>query len=130
MMMMRRPYPHNQVNYNHPNQFDYSYANHPNQQPYYANMSANQFPSFQTPFEYYEKPRQPTGWPNELQQYQDFYPSFQPPNQSPSIFAQFKDQNGQVDINKTLSTVGQFANTVQQVTPVIKQISDLIKSFR
>lgn len=46
------------------------------------------------------------------------------------IIQQFLDDNGQVDIQKMLKTIGQFADTVQQVSPVVKQINDLIKSFR
>lgn len=128
-MMNRGPYPYSQASYYDPNQFNQPYMSEPNHYQDYPNMPLNHFTPTQTPFEHFEKPRQPTAWPNEMQQSPDFYPPSQPFNQ-PNLLAQFKDQNGQVDISKTLSTVGQFANTVQQVTPVIKQISDLIKSFR
>lgn len=43
---------------------------------------------------------------------------------------QFLDENGQVDIQKMLTTIGQFADTVQQVSPVIKQLNDLVRNFR
>jgi len=46
------------------------------------------------------------------------------------VMQQFLDENGQVDIQKMLQTVGQFADTVQQVSPVIKQLNDLVRSFR
>src|SRR5690625_5085161 len=46
------------------------------------------------------------------------------------VMQQFLTTDGQVDIQKMLQTIGQFANTVQQVSPVIKQINDIIKSFR
>lgn len=46
------------------------------------------------------------------------------------VMQQFLDENGQVDIQKMLKTVGQFADTVQQVSPVIKQLNDLVRSFR
>lgn len=49
---------------------------------------------------------------------------------SSRVIQQFLDENGQVDIQKMLSTVGQFADTVQQVSPVIKQLNDLVRSFR
>lgn len=58
------------------------------------------------------------------------------PNQSPEdnsttrLMQQFLDQNGQVDVQKMLQTVGQFADTVQQVSPVIRQLNDLIRAFR
>lgn len=47
-----------------------------------------------------------------------------------NMLQQFLTEDGQVDIQKMLQTIGQFADTVQQVSPVIKQINDLIKSFR
>lgn len=46
------------------------------------------------------------------------------------IMQQFLTEDGHVDIQKMLKTIGQFADTVQQVSPVIKQINDLIRSFR
>lgn len=67
--------------------------------------------------------------------------SFQRNNQSNStlnaeateahrLIQQFLTEDGQVDVQKMLQTIGQFADTVQQVSPVIKQINDLVKSFR
>lgn len=47
-----------------------------------------------------------------------------------NMFSQFLDEKGQVDIQKTLQTVGQFADTVQQVSPVIKQLNELVQSMR
>lgn len=52
------------------------------------------------------------------------------PNVEQHIMQQFLNENGQVDIQKMLQTIGQFADTVQQVSPVIKQINDIIRSFR
>lgn len=46
------------------------------------------------------------------------------------VLQQFMNDNGQVDIQKMLQTVGQFADTVQQVSPVIKQLNELVRSFR
>jgi len=46
------------------------------------------------------------------------------------VLQQFVDENGQMDINKMLRTVGQLADTVQQVTPVIRELNDVIKTFR
>ena len=55
---------------------------------------------------------------------------FQDPAVLKNMFNQFLDDKGQVDIQKTLQTVGQFADTVQQVSPVIKQLNDLVHSLR
>lgn len=46
------------------------------------------------------------------------------------VMQHFMDENGQIDIPKMLKTVGQFADTIQQVSPVIKQLNDLVRSFR
>lgn len=76
-----------------------------------------------TPFEYYSKPIQPPIWPHYGQQNI-------PSEPSPSLLAQYQDENGQMNVEKVLSTVGQFANTVQQISPVIQQVSSIIKTFR
>jgi len=47
-----------------------------------------------------------------------------------SMLQQFQDADGHIDFNKMLSTVGQLANTVQQVTPVIKQLGSFMNQFR
>lgn len=54
----------------------------------------------------------------------------QDPSINNPVLQQFVDENGQMDINKMLKTVGQLADTVQQVTPVIRQLNDVIKNFR
>lgn len=87
----------------------------------------------QTPFEYYAKPNQPADWPYMAQQQSNYYPYQQPnrqPNQAPNLLTQFQTSEGQVDLQKMLSTVGQLANTVQQVSPVIKEIGAMISVFR
>ena len=50
--------------------------------------------------------------------------------QEQRMLQQFLNEDGQVDIQKMLQTIGQFADTVQQVSPVVKQINDIIRSFR
>lgn len=129
--MNRRPYPYEHYdlpNANHPNFADYNNPPQLNVQPPYPNISSFQPPHGQSPFAYFQKPRQPPNWPYAQPPQENFQ---QPPMPNrPNVFAQFQDENGQMDIHKTLATVGQFANTVQQVTPMVKQISDLIKSFR
>src|SRR5699024_11432066 len=65
-------------------------------------------------------------YPHQQQQY---YPPPNKPNhtqQVNNLKAYFQDSNGQVDFDKMFSTVGQLANTVQQVSPVIKQVGSLI----
>ncbi|WP_067730270.1 YppG family protein [Oceanobacillus damuensis] len=127
------------VNYNH----------HP--YPYYTthqNQSWNIPEIAQTPYEIFAKPELPEQWPNE--------PKINPtsmadngnglgtsgnfgaagpagglagnPSGGPASY--FYNNNGQIDFDKVLSTVGQLASTYHQVTPIVKQFSSLIKNFR
>lgn len=45
----------------------------------------------------------------------------QPPMNS--LISYFHDNEGKLDLNKMLSTVGQVSNTVKQVSPLFKQFS-------
>lgn len=108
-----------------------------------------------TPFEQFSKPAQPMNWPiaSQPKQSHDGYETHQAhlghplheeyqihqtnpqmplPNQPqpPGLLSQFQDSNGQIDFNKMFSTVGQLANTVQQVSPVIKQFGSFMKNLR
>ena len=47
-----------------------------------------------------------------------------------ALMEQFLNENGQIDIQKTLYMAGQFADTIEQVTPVIKQLNDVFQGFR
>lgn len=107
-----------------------SHQAHINQQLYPSQQQFQQG----TPFEYFTKPEQPNHWPMAIgQDNPNFYPSQYPINnqdQSPGFLTQFQDENGQMNFDKVLSTVSQLANTFQQVTPVIQQVSAMIKTFR
>lgn len=104
---------------------------------YYPNLPTHQAPDpmfqyvqqaqHQTPFEYFTKQDQVTGWPDSMPQHPNFYP---PPNPQPGFLDHNQGGKEQIDFDKMLSTVGQLANTVQQVSPVIKQVSAIIKTFR
>lgn len=99
------------------------------------NHGANQFPpnpshTYQNPFQQLAKPNQPTQWPQFMPLQGQQQSLFFPQQPRPSFMSQFQGENGQLDINKMLSTVGHLANTVQQVTPVIQQVSSLMKSFK
>ena len=108
-------------NYYHEEQFTH-WPNTPNfYQP--TNYSAEQqhFPVRQpTPYELYAKPAQPMDW-------------FQPQKQSASpadMVGSFTDNNGQVDFDKVLTSINQVASTYHQVSPIVKQLSSLIKIFK
>lgn len=153
--MYRRQQPFIPNDYHYTDQMNqYPYTQ---QQPRQASnnhyMFTNQEPMQQTmqqetPFEYFTKPLQPTEWPMySEQENMNYYPppyseqyqhlnqnQFQYQNQNqnstPSFLTQFKDENGQMNFDKVISTVGQLANTFQQVTPVIQQVSAMVKTFR
>lgn len=104
--------------------------------------SNHTFPDY--PYHYYHMPTDsynfeyPPICPCQYQMPQSFYmnPQYYDMNQQryptseQHIMQQFLTEDGQVDIQKMLKTIGQFADTVQQVSPVIKQINDIIRSFR
>lgn len=79
-------------------------------------------PPYGTPYEQFEKP--PLSFYYGENEVPYPLPSMKPAN---GLIAHFQDENGQLDIDKMLSTVGQVANTYQQVYPIFKQIGGLLK---
>lgn len=123
--------------YHHPRQTGDYYND--NYAPHHTHVNQQVYPNQQqfqqgTPFDYFSKPEQPNQWPiTHEQDHPYFYPppqSFSNQSQSPGFLTQFQDENGQMNFEKVLSTVNQLANTFQQVTPVIQQVSAMIKTFR
>lgn len=118
-------YPNSSMYYQFPPQPPYLYNQHPMPQQ----LNVPQQPSFSQQQSHF------MSGPMHYMPQQSFQPQgsmHQIPNQpiSANIMQQFQDDEGQIDINKMLSTVGQLANTVQQVSPVIKQVGSLVNSFR
>ncbi|WP_369419781.1 YppG family protein [Lentibacillus daqui] len=113
--------------------------------PYNQTWQSQQFPPVpppqtQTPFDYFSKPPQPTNWymsnqgqqanwPPPANQGQSMNAPYPPPKQN-GLLAYFQDKDGHVDLDKMFSTVGQFANTFQQITPVVKQVGSFMKNLR
>ncbi len=87
-------------------------------------IQANQQPV--SPYQMYAKPPQPEGWAGQMDEGY-FQEQAKKPN---AIMQHFYDENGQMDIQKMLSTVNQLAGTFQQVTPVIQQIGSLVRLIR
>lgn len=109
-----------------PNHFEQTYEQpfHPQQpwpMPHFIPPPPPPMHPFQ-PIPFQQMQGQPFNYPQHNQ-------SSRPPL-SASVLNQFQDADGQIDINKMLATVGQLANTVQQVTPVIKQVGSVISYFR
>ncbi|RLL42125.1 hypothetical protein D8M04_16225 [Oceanobacillus piezotolerans] len=110
----------------------------PNGNPYpMGNPNLNN----QSPFDYFQKPDLPMNWPNVpqaseqsnvpnpqggQQPFQQGNMQQQPPNNMMGSF----QKDGQFDLDKMLSTVGQFANTYHQVAPIIQQLNGFLKAFR
>lgn len=136
--MQYRPYDYNYQPTNQNDEYNPYLHSHP-QYPNYPYPEQNgPPPQQQTPYEQFAKPLQPVpmNWGNPMQQNADFTQSNAnlPPQQSPypnnGIKGYFQDEDGQVDFDKMLSTVGQLANTYHQVSPIVKQFGSIIKSFR
>lgn len=139
--MNRRVFPYdpplNQTTFQDPVYYNNSVPNQTYPSNYYPYEQGHQ----QSPFEYYSKPSQPESWPYVMPQQSNYYqyqqqgPNFpqqqpQQSSQTPGLLAQFQTPDGQMDVQKMLSTVGQLANTVQQVSPVIKEIGAMFRVFR
>lgn len=56
--------------------------------------------------------------------------TFYPPPKTNNLLHYFKDNNGEVDLDKMFSTVGQLATTFQQITPVVKQVGSIMQQFK
>lgn len=102
----------------------------------YSTQQANAYPQYNPvyPDYYYHAPNEytaayyNTNHPNAFPAYQTSRPKITKGQMNPAGFlSQFQAASGQIDVNKMLATVGQLANTVQQVTPMLKQLSNLIK---
>ncbi len=121
--MIERPYNYPPPYHGSPYNF---YQNSPQPQQNYAQMYDNYNANFQTPFEMYAKPKQPMNWHPYGQ---SMGGSFNTPPKN-NLLYYFQDNNGEMDLDKMLSTAGQIANTFQQVSPVVKQVGSIMKQFR
>lgn len=99
--------------YQNINQTDYNQGN--------LNYSAH----FQTPFEMYSKPKLPVNW-NPNDQSGGMY---KPSSASNNLMQYFQNDNGEMDLDKVLTTVGKLANTFQQISPVVKDMGAMIKKL-
>jgi hypothetical protein len=117
---------------NPPNPYQqYQQAYQDFQQPFHPTQQYFQ-PMYQqpkTPFEQFSKPKQPQDWYTNNQNLQG---NFQQNQGYPQALkkSQFHDQNGQLNIDKVLTTVSQIANTYHQVSPIVKQFGSFMKIFR
>src|SRR5690625_4705272 len=101
-----------------------------NHLPYYHNYYPSIPQQQAQPFTYMQQPSRPPIGPYQPNVNPQQRPPFNGQPFTANIMQQFQDADGQVDINKMLSTVGQLANTVQQVSPMIKQFGTFVSGFR
>ncbi|WP_052127223.1 YppG family protein [Pontibacillus litoralis] len=85
-----------------------------------------QLPAFKTPYEQFAKPPQPKEWSSQQWVPQNGQQNAQ---QTKGIMTYFMDKNGQLDLDKMLSTMGQVANTANQISPLVKGISTFMKGI-
>ncbi|MFC4402050.1 YppG family protein [Gracilibacillus xinjiangensis] len=78
-----------------------------------------------TPFQYYQKPNLPLPY---YQSNQTMKPPFG--KQANSILSYFQTKDGEMDYDKVFHTVNQLAATYQQVSPLFKNVSNIVKSFK
>ncbi|MEN2466940.1 YppG family protein [Ornithinibacillus sp. JPR2-1] len=107
------------------------YHHQPTQQPFhsipYQQHYINLYEQYQSPFEQFAKPKQPQDWYANLDQSQG---TNQQAQQQNATTTPFQNQGGQVNLDKVLTTVSQIANTYHQVSPILKQFGDFMKTFR
>ncbi|TXL61690.1 hypothetical protein FHP05_12465 [Cerasibacillus terrae] len=106
----------------------------PNEGMYHPISEASSEPHYQTmsPFTQFAKPMQPSYWNEAQMNMQDIPQDYQQEGQNipaNSILNYFNDENGQFNLDKMLSTVGQMANVYHQVSPIVKQFNALVKSL-
>lgn len=97
------------------------------QPPYPTSYPVNSNPPQPTtPYELFAKPVQPLNW-------MDPSVGNNSMNQGGSqqgVNGPFTGNDGQLDFDKMLSTIGQLASTYHQVSPIVKQFSSLMKLVR
>ncbi|GEN32311.1 hypothetical protein HNQ35_002657 [Cerasibacillus quisquiliarum] len=103
----------------YPQHNEWQYAGNPSP---YLDQSI-QPPDYQQPApfsppNYYQQPETPINM-TQMEQIQS----------GNSFLEYFYDANGQLDIDKMLSTVGQVANIYHQVSPIVKQFGAFMKHF-
>ncbi|MBM7554382.1 YppG family protein [Thalassobacillus pellis] len=79
------------------------------------------------PFEIYAKPAFPPIENAYNETGNQFYDQNSRP---PGMMGYFQDQNGQLDMEKMMKTMGQLAQTANQFSPLVKGIGGFIKGFR
>ncbi|WP_179151969.1 YppG family protein [Oceanobacillus senegalensis] len=117
-----QPQPYNHMNFPFMPQ---QKMNYPSAQPPQFPLSEN---ANSNPYEYFQKPEQPMTWPNNMP-----YEPQQAQNQQqmpPNMMSSFQKENGQLDLDKVLTTVGQLASTYHQVAPIVQQFGSFMKNFR
>lgn len=128
--MQYRPYYNDGSMYRPDVYQQHPYTQHPNY-PYTKQNGPPPPQLKQTPYEQFAKPQQPLYW-------DPIQTTNQGPNSNPQqgsnpgsgFKGYFQDQDGQVDFDKMLSTVGQLASTYHQVSPIVKQFGAMIKNFK
>ncbi|WP_181350162.1 YppG family protein [Thalassobacillus sp. CUG 92003] len=125
------PYPPPQPQQNGWPQPEYDYRNWPGassmQQQWY-----NQFPPPEVYDPYNPQVFQAAAYEYNLQEPYNVNAQMygQMPGQSKGLMEYFQDDQGQVDIDKMMSTMGQMVQTVNQISPIFKGIGSFVKGIK
>ncbi len=93
-------------------------------QPQPAEQQSMKPPIFQSPYEQFAKPPQPNQW-NPYYSLEQQFPQYGQMQGPKGFMYYFQDKNGQLDLDKMLSTMGQMANTANQFSPLVKSLGSL-----
>src|SRR5699024_10314840 len=137
------------------NDYPYQYDHMHNEQTFHQNKPTYQYTSNPTPFEYFEKPRQPLHWPQEIQQDTNLNQQSHPfqwhqsnLNQQSQPFAWHQEMQQYPDYypqpqtsNRPPGILSQFQDengqvdvnkmlaTVSQLANTVQQVTPMIKQF-
>ncbi|GAA0311575.1 hypothetical protein GGQ92_001899 [Gracilibacillus halotolerans] len=93
--------------------------------PFYQGQQ-NTYPGYQpnaNPYSYFQKP------PIPMQNVPFHTNSQQKPKQNP-LLGYFQTDKGEMDMDKVFHTVNQLASTYQQVSPLVKNVGNFIKTIQ
>lgn len=101
----------------------------PYQQQINQPLAEERPPVKQGPYVQFAKPPQPNQW-NPYYSLEQQFPQYGQMNGQKGLMQYFQDKNGQLDLDKMLSTMGQVANTANQFSPLVKSLSSVLTGFK
>ncbi|WP_411954722.1 YppG family protein [Alkalibacillus sp. S2W] len=92
-------------------------------------MSPNVYNGWQSPVVYYYDPTVYAEWGYQTQMEVPYLPndSMVNTNQMEWLWHYFQKEDGEIDLDKVIKTLGQVVQLSQQVTPIVKTLSTFVR---